>query len=45
MPAELAGLREFLDRFAAAAPGATEADAWGALARVLLTSNPFLFVE
>ncbi len=45
VPAELAGLREFLDRFAAAAPGATDADAWGALARVLLTSNPFLFVE
>ena len=42
---ERAALRDFLDRFATAAPGATEADAWGALARVLLTSNPFLFVE
>ncbi|MFM8891092.1 MAG: DUF1553 domain-containing protein [Planctomycetia bacterium] len=42
---EEAGLREFLDGFAARVPGSTDADAWKAVSRVLLTSNPFLFVE
>ena len=44
-PAELDGMRDFLAGFAAAAPGVDGEEAWKALSRVLLTSNPFLFVE
>ncbi len=42
---EAAGLEAFLEACAAADPGAPQRDAWEALARVLLTSNPFLFVD
>mgnify|MGYP003339322054 CR=1 FL=1 len=38
---ELSGMRDFLGRF----PEGADADGWGALSRVLLTSNPFLFVD
>ena len=34
-------MRDFLGRFQEGA----DAEGWGALSRVLLTSNPFLFVD
>ena len=43
--AELVGLHDFLARVAAQSPEPSEREAWGALARVLLTANPFLFVD
>jgi hypothetical protein len=42
---ELAGMEAFLDRVAIEAPGTPEREAFGALARVLLTGNPTLFVD
>jgi len=42
---ELVGMRDFLARVTAEAPATTERDAWGALARVILTANPMLFVD
>jgi len=43
--AELAGMHDFLARVAEQSPKLSEREAWGALARVLLTANPFLFVD
>jgi hypothetical protein len=43
--AELAGMHDFLARVAKQSPEPSEREAWGALARVILTANPFLFVD
>ena len=43
--AELSGMHDFLERVAEQSPEPSEREAWGALARVLLTANPFLFVD
>ena len=43
--AELSGMHDFLARVAKQSPEPSEREAWGALARVLLTANPFLFVD
>ena len=43
--AELSGMHDFLARVAEQSPKLSEREAWGALARVLLTANPFLFVD
>ena len=42
---ELAGMHDFLARVEAETPGTSERGSWGALARVILTANPFLFVD
>jgi len=42
---ELAWMEAFLDQVAAQSPDTPEREAWGALARVLLTGNPALFVD
>ena len=42
---ELAGMHDFLARVAEQSPKLSEREAWGALARVLLTANPFLFID
>ena len=42
---ELAWMQAFLDQVAAQSPDTPEREAWGALARVLLTGNPALFVD
>ncbi|MEN9664606.1 MAG: hypothetical protein RLZZ326_969 [Planctomycetota bacterium] len=42
---ELAGMHDFLARVAEQSPTPSEREVWGALARVLLTANPFLFVD
>jgi hypothetical protein len=43
--AELSGMHDFLAQVAERSPDLTEREAWGALARVLLTANPFLFID
>jgi Protein of unknown function (DUF1553)/Protein of unknown function (DUF1549)/Planctomycete cytochrome C len=43
--AELSGMHDFLAQVAEQSPKLSERAAWGALARVLLTANPFLFVD
>jgi hypothetical protein len=38
-------MHDFLARVAKQSPEPSEREAWGALARVILTANPFLFVD
>ena len=44
-PEELSWMQAFLDAVMTQAPGTPVGAAWGALARVLLTGNPTLFVD